>query len=221
MRSTVFVAALALALALAAPAGAATVRTLDDNFWFSDIYFEAAPGETNTVTVSYARDITWTVLQALPFPFETFPGSTTVRDTSAPLTALSICNQVDAHTVSCPPGAVHISLGDGQDRAQINTVANATQAAPFNGFEAVVLGGTGADRLISDEASSFLAGEDGDDHLEGAPTHLDGFAGGAGDDDIVSLDLSAEDVFCGPGDDAVLPDATDRRATSCERIGLG
>jgi hypothetical protein len=224
MRSTVSVAALALALCLAAPAGAATVRAENNSFFNADIYYEAAAGETNTVAVDF-----------MGAPDEQIPGSTRVTDSTAPLTAGDGCWQGDAHTVHCPPGAVHVSLGDGHDRAEMKVVGGAPrQGPPFNGFDTVVLGGPGADRLLSTGPASFLAGEDGDDFLQGSLRSADGFAGGAGDDVIRSLDvpvevqltgtpgvgLYAEDVFCGPGDDVVLPDPLDNLASSCERIGL-
>lgn len=204
-----------LALLLAAPAQAGTVRLQDNSFWDAEIYFEAAPGEANDVDISYGRDVTQEVLQALPFPFETFPGATTIVDHAHPITDTGECSRLDAHAVSCPPGPVHVALGDGDDRLDLGSLAREEPTPPFNGYEGVALGGPGDDELAADAGKAFLAGEDGHDRLVGE-AGTQGFAGGAGDDEIRSFDTVGEQVFCGPGDDLAFADPLDTRARTCE-----
>jgi hypothetical protein len=223
MRLLPLALAAVLALVLAVPAGAATVRTDSGNAYFGEISVEAGPGEANVVEVSFSRDTLVDLVSSI-LPIEPALGATRITDTGAPITLApgARCSHAGPNEVSCVPGPVAVRLGDLDDQVTFNSGWGSSSGPPFNGFANVGFGGPGADTLVAGTTSggSFLAGEDGDDTLKGGLDSLDGFAGGAGNDRITSLDLLAEDVFCGPGDDVVLPDVTDRRASSCERIGL-
>lgn len=212
-----------LVLVSAAPAGAATVRTESTNAYFGEIYVEAAPGEANAIEVSFSRDALVDLVSSV-IPIEPGFGATRITDSGAPITLApgAQCSHTGPNEVTCVPGPVAVWLGDLDDQLTFSSAWGSGGGPPFNGFANVGFGGPGADKLTAGTTSggSFLAGEDGDDTLKGGLNSLDGFAGGAGNDRITSLDLLAEDVFCGPGDDVVLPDITDRRASSCERIGL-
>lgn len=208
-----------VALTVAPAAQAVTVHQVPTGYYSADIYVAAAADEANDIRVGVISGGTGLGISLYPW-IPDYDGSTytEISDAGAPITA-SNCDRISASRVRCMAGPVHMTLGDGDDRAEVSDVNNPSGAPPFNGYSVVVLGGDGNDHLESNGTRAFLAGEGGDDDLIGGDDR-DGFAGGAGDDNIFSLDLIAEDVFCGPGDDAVLGDPIDRRAATCERTGL-
>lgn len=208
-----------IALTVAPAAQAVTVNQVPTGYYSADIYVAAAAGEANDIRVGVISGGTSLGISLYPWipDYDGF-AYTEISDAGAPITA-SNCDRISANQVRCMAGPVHVTLGDGDDRAEVADVSNSSTAYPFNGYNVVVLGGDGNDRLKSSGTRAFLAGEGGDDDLVGG-NQTDGFAGGAGDDNIFSLDLLAEDVFCGPGDDAVLGDPIDRLAPTCERTGL-
>ena len=158
-------AALAATLSPAAFAGTVAVSAVDNDAGLS---FQAAPGETNRVTISLADDgQTWTV-----------------TDTGAPVTAVAPCANVDANTASCPvpeppdPGGhvdheFHVTLGGGDDWASVEGSCGGAECSSW------VYGGTGNDTLIGDRSladDSHLFGRAGDDRLSRGSV-VDGGAG--------------------------------------------
>jgi hypothetical protein len=180
-------AVIAAALAQSPPASAATVTTRSDRDGFAAIYYVAAPGERNDVSVAYGDGETMTI-----------------SDAGAVITTSRRCRSIDSHTAVC--GAVfsvHIAVGDLDDRV--------TPAESFD-EEMVIYGGPGNDVLRgSDFGPDRLSGGGGQDQLYGArgddrltDGDLDGAVGdaapgpdtldGGGDDDTLSYAQRTEAV---------------------------
>jgi Ca2+-binding RTX toxin-like protein len=219
MRLAVLLVAFALLFALApAVAGASTVTG------GSLLWFDAAPGEQNDVTVTVDN------------------GRYLVADTGASLTAGPKCDQVDAHHASCDTGPpdfpnqplrARVNLGDGNDVFHGGDEQDTVDGG--NGNDEIH-GGAGADRLSGGPGNDLLDGGGGDTHhrfdpayanaVSGAyPDILDGgpgadlIQGGGGDFDrvdyssrtepvSVTLDGVANDGQAGEGDN-VMPDVED------------
>jgi hypothetical protein len=187
-----FAAVLALAIPAAAPAATVTVRPDPDSVNpatpgappdYDEVYFAAAPGETNHVTVAYAGDAT----------------SITVTDTAAPLSPTGTCTRVDIHTATCttpgsPLQSARIELGDGDDTV-VST--RPEPGPPIGGLRA--LGGPGDDTLTGSPIEDTLDGGSGTDTITGGDgndtitdgdgrgtTNADKLDGGAGDYDTLS-----------------------------------
>lgn len=115
-----------------------------------------------------------------------------ITDAGAPVTATGLCVALDAHTASCPSQTLRVTLGDGDDRSDVDVP------------QATVLGGDGNDRLVA--TSALLQGQAGDDVLGGGSGALHG---GAGDDvltggdgnDVLAPGSGADRVDGGPGVD--------------------
>ena len=143
--------ALATAALLAPTASAGTVHGY--GIQPSVLQFEAAAGETNTVTVAAdAADVNQYGDYA----------RITVTDTTAPLVVGSSCQSVDIHTAICTAGSggftsAELVLGDGDDKATIGPLDRS-----------YVFGNEGNDTLTgSDVGSDQLKGGPGDDTLSG------------------------------------------------------
>jgi Ca2+-binding RTX toxin-like protein len=226
-----FVAAVVLGvLVSAAPAAAGTVELRDTGpiaHTPGDVYevvFEAAPGESNIVSVSAG------------------PGGVFVRDTGTPVTPGAFCTQgIDG--VSCSPavggfvtGPAVVDLGDGDDRLAVEGISATVRDGPGDDVIEIPSGvfeaGAGADvmRITNPAAASEVtyatrtAGvsitEDGQAN-DGEPGERDdvGFGiqhvqGGFGDDVLVGgqephiLDGNAGDdrLIGGPRDDILTGD---------------
>jgi hypothetical protein len=190
--------ACALALLLCPSfAGAATVNgntTLGANL----IRFQAAPGETNEVTIGSEA-----------------PGSAVfdVHDAGAVLQPSGTCASVDPHTVACtlspsPGAAVMAQLGDGDD--------SFTLTGPGPNPVADVDGGPGNDTITG---ACTANGGDGDDTItlcdtgaaaNGGPGN-DTITGGAGGD--VLTGGGGRDVLRGGANDDFLNDGDGARGT--------
>ncbi|MBJ7347627.1 MAG: hypothetical protein JHC87_03525 [Thermoleophilaceae bacterium] len=106
--------------------------------------------------------------------------------------------------------------------------AGTAHAADFNGTNnADILSGTafgdhingnnGNDHLWGHRGRDILKGGDGNDVLKGG-AGKDRIIGGDGDDIILARDKKVDRIFCGPGTDTVMADATDILASDCENI---
>ena len=118
-----------------APAHAASV-SVGATFSSNTVVYVADPGETNTVTVAEAGD------------------QLRVRDTGAPLRAVSPCRPVDAHEALCPSptylGVLRASLGDGDDSITIEVSGPPAPGA----WSADLRGGGGGDVLVGGPATT-------------------------------------------------------------------
>jgi Ca2+-binding RTX toxin-like protein len=206
---TAAVSALALAAWAPSPALAGTAHihttTISDRFGTyteSEIDYDAAPGEQNTVTVASSA--------AADGPVVTF------TDPTAPVVAGDSCMSAGIHEAVCTPGAgaghitaVGVQAGDGNDSVDFS--ATAAQLP----LERAV-GGEGADTLSAEDAGPHLFdGGPGADTLtggSGADTLLggagsDALHGGASDDvlngDGSGADPAADSIDGGPGSDRV------------------
>jgi hypothetical protein len=92
-------------------------------------------------------------------------------------------------------------------------------------------GGPDSDTVYGQGSNDTLHGEGGNDTLQGGPGNdelrgadgVDILTGGDGDDRLYDMDGNAagRDRFnCGPGNDTVQADPTDRVASSCENVNL-
>lgn len=198
MKKFLLAATLATAAAGAAlttaPAQAATVTSrtecvAEGRVCGARISFDAAPGETNDVTVTHES------------------GAFVVRDSTATITNASGCTLVDQHTARCetpPPfnaGVFAARLGDGDDSYDEDNSTNGT-----------VNGGTGSDRLaaltvsyagrtdpITVDLATGTGGAAGENDVLVRPGIL---KMGRGDDTVRG---SAEDdnIYGGPGNDSL------------------
>jgi hypothetical protein len=178
-RATAVRAAAACATAaLAAPGAAqgATFSVAERSATGDVVRYEAAPGETNDVTI---RDV---------------GGEYVVRETNAPLFAGEGCRASAPGEVTCPGRAhLHVRLGDGPDDARWNLAVrtpdglarlifveagDGEDALDGNG---VLEGGPGRDSLSGTAAGELIRGGDGDDALTGLEGD-DALDGGDGED---------------------------------------
>jgi len=182
--------ALLLAIVLATPAHAATVAVSGHQ-----VRYTAKAGEKNVVRASFGTD------------------DITLHDKSAPVTAGAGCTQTDEHTASCPPAALTIRLGDGDDIAEVECLEPRGLCGG-----ATLLGGPGDDTLRGTDRVDVLEGGPGDDSIDGHGGP-DLMRGGAGDDSLVaSPNVYGGDnlprVFCGPGTDYVFAEV--QMSLDCE-----
>lgn len=184
-------------LAVPVGAGAATAgvrescNDLDGCSTF--LAFDAVPGEANDLAVKVVSEPQG---PAAPAVYE-------LADAAAPVTAGASCTQVDQHTVRCDvpaaDGRLRVSLGDGDDRANVGAVAE-IDAGPgddtVNAVDANIHGGPGDDVL---GGGHLIQGEQGADRITGGPGD-DALVGGDGNDRI-SGGLGDDAAIGGPGDD--------------------
>jgi hypothetical protein len=133
-------AGLALTLPGAASAATVSVSVPVSRYEQQRLIFEAAPGESNSVTITRA------------------PGGLQVADAGPPLDAGANCRAVDAHTVVCRDGKASIDLADGDDSVDLSA-----------GPDADVDGGPGADTITGSADADDLSGGDGTDTIDGGP----------------------------------------------------
>jgi hypothetical protein len=87
------------------------------------------------------------------------------------------------------------------------------------GGDDCLVGGEGRDRLLGGSGYDRLTGGSGADLLEGDRGH-NAYDAGSGDDQVYARNGRRETVLCGPGNDRVRADATDR-LVACEHVVLG
>lgn len=194
-------AAAITACALVAPAVASAATAGVTN---GVLYYSAAPGEANHVTVTV------------------YNYNYVVNDTGATsLTATAGCT-VDpktTQTVDCPMAGVSslsVDLGDGND--YFNSFWIFTPVTVHGGAgDDSITGGGGSDHLYGDAGNDTLHGEGGDDYLEGGPG-TDTISGDGGNDTINVVDTTLDHVTCSYGTDTVQADDVDDVNADCENV---
>ena len=171
------------------------------------LYYSAAPGEANNVTIT---------------PYSNSYYVVTDNGASA-LTATSGCSVTGTpNTLHCTlagTASMSVDLGDQNDT--------------FNSFWALILvtvhggtgddtitGGGGSDHLYGDAGNDTLNGELGNNYMEGGPG-TDTINGWNGNDTINVVDSELDHVKCSGGTDTVQADAIDDVATDCENVTRG
>jgi Ca2+-binding RTX toxin-like protein len=188
------VAALVLAAFPSNAFGAAV--SLDDS---GGVTYTAASGELNVVEVSAIGNA---------------PGTITIGDSGAVITAGLGCDQVSAHEAMCSgANRADVRLGDLGDTATL--IAQDSNSIGFRLFGgdgddhlsecalclAALVGGSGADTLQGGDVGAGLWGGDGPDSLTGG-AYYDGIRGGRGKD---TIEAGGQDdsIVPGGGDDLV------------------
>lgn len=185
-------------------ASAATVTRAGDG----SLVYTAAPGEQNDLDVEVGYD----------------DGTTVLYENKAPITSIpsgcSLDDSFGANVLTCPdPPAVHVDLGDGDDRL-VETSYLTVPVTAYGGAGNDIMkgsdhsdtfdGGPGDDQVIGYDGNDTLLGGDGNDVIEGwgGSDHLEG---GAGNDTLRPdghQDPSADYVDGGPGTDRIDDDYT-------------
>lgn len=108
-----------------------------------------------------------------------------------------IAGTISPQTIAAGAGDDVVAAGAGNDR---------------------VLGGAGRDRISGGSGQDVLSGGAGADRIAGG-RDADLLAGGAGDDVVLAAaDGFPDGVTCGPGDDVVVADTSDRVGEDCESV---
>jgi Ca2+-binding RTX toxin-like protein len=201
LRSVLLATLAALPLVMLGAPAVATASTAQVNF-NGTLFFFAAAGETNDVTVAKSG------------------ANFVITDPGAPITPGTGCAAVNANQVSCPGAdvtGIEIRLGDLNDRATVaDTIANVS--TDFFDPDVEIRGEQGADVLnggvnarneliggfpsffsISDPSTNTLTGGSKRDGLQGADGN-DVMAGGGGSDSFFG-DLGNDVMNGGPGSD--------------------
>jgi Ca2+-binding RTX toxin-like protein len=211
------IACLLGAIAGLAPADAATVRVVG-----TTVRYDAEGGEINTVVV--------TSVPSGAEPGEPQVDAVRIRDTTAPLDAISPCFANGAFEVFCPiddPTLVDIDLGNENDSVRQTDVATpfSLRMKVHGGLgNDVIIGGFQADELHGDAGVDILDGSDGNDVLRGGlggdnltgGRGRDDLDGGAGGDTLRARDGVVDVVDCGTGDDTIDVDPGDQ-TSQCRR----
>ena len=196
-------------LACCAPAQAATVTArqyeeltkVEEKVTVTDVEYRADPGEVNVVRLWIEGD------------------RLRIADSGAPLRAVGLCDQIDAHEASCPRvGGIPISTGDGDD----------TVTTPLDDPDAPaarVFAGEGDDRL---SGAGELHGGPGDDVItlgiltrhEGGSAQGSRGKGGEGDDTITGSD-GGDVLWGGGGRNTLLAGAGDDYVFEGDTRGAG
>lgn len=108
-------------------------------------YYDAAPGETNDLTIDYSK------------------GTVTLTDPGAPIQAGNGCTSLGTHRARCGSGleATEARLGDGNDEVHSHVQAIASEGGT------ILYGGTGDDLLVGTKQLDLLDGGGGHDRLYG------------------------------------------------------
>jgi Ca2+-binding RTX toxin-like protein len=154
-----------------------------------------------------------------------------IRDAgSTGMRVASGCEASGAQAQTCAKGSIDyfvLQLGDGTDRARINsgampgTIDGGSGDDDINGgFKAdLLLGGTGDDRLFGDAGADKMYGGAGNDQIFGnAVNDGDFIDAGPGDDYINTRDYWKDEIVCGDGHDRVSRDSDDTVAADCEVV---
>ena len=208
LRMLAAAAALTLSLAAADAAGAATV--LHDAQ--GNVVVDAAPGETNNMSVQPGNGNTVVLLDSGGAPLQAWDDG---------------CEQVMDSMVECgTSGYVELWLDDGNDRASVGIFLPTNRVVLMHGEAGDdtlsgapgvtgLDGGPGNDKLTGGEGRDTLYGGDGNDELKGlgGSDELYGEAG----DDVVSGDShkapAADVIDGGPGIDRIDQDWNDLSGT--------
>jgi Ca2+-binding RTX toxin-like protein len=182
---------IATACALVLPAGASAGTLTDNASWLS---FNAAPGETNTVTISDG-------------------GMGHVIEDAYPIDASSLgglCIGSGTTQVTCATGyfGFKVYLSDGSDTFAVTSTLRA-KVDGGDGFDTLT-GGPANDELNGDAGDDYLYGKDGGDALNGGDG-FDRLSGDAGSDalngnagtDILRGGTGADSYSGGAGNDVL------------------
>jgi hypothetical protein len=192
------------ALALAPAAAHAATITSDGAGSYT---YNAAPGETNNLSLQGRDDPGTVVFYAYGAPISSAPAGCTISDTGSDATCLDV-------------KAAVANLGDGDDSFNKSTPASMPVTVDggdgkdwLKGYDGddVLRGGPGNDKLEGWKGNDTLDGGDGDDELDGA-AGADRLAGGAGNDLLHPDDYnepSSDVVDGGPGIDTIDGDYAD------------
>jgi Ca2+-binding RTX toxin-like protein len=211
-RAVVLAAAFLVVSAPVAHAATVSVRPNRDG---PAVFYDAAAGETNRVTVRVG-----------PGP------EATIKEENASVAVGAGCSRVDPQTVACSgfTEPVFLILGDGDDALTVTEVtAVGGYVLGFGGLGADVLNGCGT-------CSVTFLGEQGDDNLTaGGRSLLDGGGGndtlrgaegrqelnGNGGHDVISGGEDADLIYPGRGDDSVDGGGGRDRVSYSDRIPAG
>ena len=176
-----------LAAVLGGPAGAGEVRVQG-----TVVFFKASIGEVNTIVVTHT-------VSGEPGD----PSTVAVKDSTAPIVAISPCTR-NGDTVVCVvqgPTLVSLDLNNKNDRA--------SQTAVSTGFSLrmQISGGLGDDTLSGGFNGDTIDGGPGSDQL----------FGDAGNDTLRSRDGETDALDCGIGNDNVDRDTADSTTRDCRR----
>lgn len=187
-------AALAAVFATSGPASAATLSVTQPPNGPKLLYFEAAPGESNDVTV------------------KTTPDGYVISDAANPL-AVEGCAQSAPNEGTCSAAGssvLTLALSDGANQlnvlADLDVVASGA-GATSNGFYASgngsvsFLGSAGIDHLFGGAGDDFVYGGDGDDTVGGGAG--DDELNGGDDDDILKADAGIDKLIGDDGWDTI------------------
>ncbi|MET7884955.1 calcium-binding protein [Streptomyces avermitilis] len=190
-------AAVAVPSASAAPAKSATAVVQGQK-----LFYTAAAGQTNKLTISWARGETDPGSQLTDYLY-TFDDTVTISlgagcvrpdggdDTTA------VCTVTEPNTSASDLDSLIVDLGDGNDTATVD---------PDNNGYARIYGGPGNDTLTG-HGVDVLYGQGGNDHLSGGGGVYDeGAYGGAGDDTLTNC---AAECHGGAGNDSLSGTSTD------------
>ncbi len=192
---SVLLAAGALALAAPAAAGAATVGI---SGFGPTLWYQAATGATNDLTVSYDSTGDNYVF--------TDPGETS-------WTVNTGCTQTGPSEVTCAASGlrwVYVTLNDMDDHATLAGMGPASPIVDGDAGNDVLTGGPGFDQLDGGAGDDTLGGGGGADRLDG----------GDGNDQIAARDDVGDQILCGTGIDSVTADASDYQDGSCETFDV-
>ena len=183
------------------------------------LIYAAAPGEANDLTLGGDASTATGSTYYVPSTTVTF------HDAGATITAGAGCVVEGDHVARCTLSAEErrtlVELGDGDDRARVDTQPGRVGLDGGDGADALdggahrigvlgLTGGAGDDRLLASVSGSGLDGGDGSDLLVGGPGR-DGLDGGAGDDTIEG----------GPGRDSLSYDNRDAGVWVDLALGTG
>ena len=188
-----------LAAALCAPAAAGEVSLQGQA-----VFFKAKIGEVNTIVVTH---------QVTGEPGD--PSTVAVKDSTAPIVAISPCTKNGNDTVVCTvqtPSFVSLDLGNKNDRAS-QTVVSSDQSLPMQisgglgndtlsgGFKADTIdGGPDSDVIDGDDGNDILKGGAGNDQIRGG-RDADNIDGELGDDPVLDGGAGNDVIHGGPGND--------------------
>ncbi|MET7385386.1 calcium-binding protein [Streptomyces sp. NPDC005529] len=192
------VATVAVSAAVAVPtAGAATAQGATAVSTGQKLFYTAAAGQTNHLTIDWALGPTDPDSQLADYIY-TFddtvtitPGAGCVRP-DARDTTKAVCTVTEPNTSASDLDTLIVDLGDGDDTARVD---------PGNSGYSRIHGGPGDDTLTG-HGSDVLYGDDGDDHLSGGGgVYSEGAFGGAGND---TLSACGHTCHGGAGDDLLI-----------------
>lgn len=179
------IGAAALTCLAAPPADAAIAQMFMSD---GQVYYDAAPGETNDVTV-----------------VQPTPNTVTITDPGADITVYGDACSGGGTTVTCTSPRLNyviLNLGDLDDTAVFDTPTINGQASGAGGDDTLVTL-SGYASLVGGDGDDVLTGAGGNDGLQPGPG-VNTVTGGAGNDGYYG-DNGTDDVDLGTGDDSARP----------------